>query len=932
MAERHRETREQTLRRAKRREAAAAVADGAARDRANAAASGDEGDLRARAAKARRRLQEATDRRVKAHETELQHDRWVAGSVFEGTTAKLKQAKTAMRAAGRERQQKLAAERAATEAELKRVRFPELAGEAGDEPVASTEEADAATPWAAADAGIARAEAVRTRLQKLVLPELFVGPGPWGAAAVLAAVGAVGGAVAATGRGALLPAGLVAIAEGQGLDADLAAQITGGVLGAAVALALTLLLGWPLRRAARTKVAALAAEAASARAAASAGLEAGGQAVMARLKAESVAAREARDAAFAETRDEHQPPIERLRAANQKRLEGLAAAVRERKEGSGTAAGRRAAAIAAAAEAAAAARAARVQKRERVTDARRDRDAERAAGSADRRRKEVREATVRGLAAVLDPLDRLRDAAAAACPPWADAAWNEWSPPAASPGPVRLGRHAVDRAELLAGLAWPDGLPALPETLEVPAVLGPVGSPSPRSLRVTAPAAQRSEAVGVLRGAVLRWLTTQPPGRVRLTLIDPVGLGESFAALMHLADADPRLVGGKIWSEPRDIDQQLAQLSEHVGTVIQDRLRNEHADLEDFNRHAGPLAEPYRLLVVADFPHGFGPEAAQRLENLAAAGPRCGVFLALSRDADEPLPAGCEGLAEGSVRDLSLAGSPTLDGRAVALEEPPTPTLATTLVRAVGEASKKADRVAVSFSEIAPKPEERWSRDASDSIAIPMGRSARPASRSSAWARASPSTRSSPAKPARAKARCCTCSRRTCACGTRPRRWSCTWSTSRRASSSSRTRRPGCRTPARWRWRATGLSGWRCSRSSTSRWTSAAGCSVRRGSRGSRRSAGRRRWPDTPPASQDRPACRGRCSSSTSSRSCSRPKTASPRTPRPCSTGSSARAGPSACTRSSGVNPSPEPPSWPAARWARWRCGSRSAATRRTAS
>ena len=729
MRRRHERTRERAARRAREREAAASEAaevEGASGLEAETAG---EAALRERAARARRRLQGRSDRRVKALGGELEHDRWVAGSVYEGTVNDLRRQKEAAGKAAAERKQRLQAEKAATEAELRRLRFASV-GEAvegeppppGEEPPAP-EAVNPKRPWAAADAALDRAQAARVRLQKLVLPELFVGAGPWLAVAMLGAVGAVGGAIAGTGRGGLVPAGLAAVAIEQGLSADLAAQVAGAVTGGLLALAVALALGWPLRKLARARVESGAAEAAAARSAAAAALTAGGQAVLRSLKERDRAARAGRDRALQETKDRHQPEIDALRQANLGRLERLAAAVRVRRDALGGSAAQRRAAREAARERAAEARRERAARRERVTDARRDRDAERAAGAADHRREEAREAAVRGLDGVFAELDRLKNAAAEACPPWDDPAWNAWTPPVGSPGPVRLGTHRVRRAELLDGVGWPDGLPALPDAVEVPGVLGPVGSGAARSLRVLAPAAQRAAAVGVLRGAALRWLTTQPAGRVRLTLLDPVGLGESFAALMHLADADPRLVGGRIWSEPRDIDARLAELSEHVAEVIQDRLRNEHDDIESFNAHAGPLAEPYRLLVVADYPHGFSPEAAQRLESLVASGPRCGVFVVLSRDTDEPDPAGTEGFPEGAVRDLRIHPEPAYDGRALELEEPPTPARTTALVKAVGEAAKSADRVAVAFSEVMPPEEERWSSDASDFLEVPMGRS-----------------------------------------------------------------------------------------------------------------------------------------------------------------------------------------------------------------
>ena len=49
-------------------------------------------------------------------------------------------------------------------------------------------------------------------------------------------------------------------------------------------------------------------------------------------------------------------------------------------------------------------------------------------------------------------------------------------------------------------------------------------------------------AVLNLQSLMMRFLTALPPGKVRFTIIDPVGLGENFAAFMHLADHDEDLV------------------------------------------------------------------------------------------------------------------------------------------------------------------------------------------------------------------------------------------------------------------------------------------------------------------------------------------------------------------------------------------------------
>src|SRR5207302_6945667 len=135
----------------------------------------------------------------------------------------------------------------------------------------------------------------------------------------------------------------------------------------------------------------------------------------------------------------------------------------------------------------------------------------------------------------------------------------------------------------------------------------------------------RAAAVIALQAMMLRFLTGLPPGKVRFTIVDPVGLGENFAAFMHLADFDEKLVTSQIWTEPRQIEARLTDLTDHIASVIQKYLRNQYKTIEDYNRAAGEVAEPYRVLVVANFPAGFTPDAAKRLISIVNRGPSCAV-------------------------------------------------------------------------------------------------------------------------------------------------------------------------------------------------------------------------------------------------------------------------------------------------------------------
>ena len=223
-------------------------------------------------------------------------------------------------------------------------------------------------------------------------------------------------------------------------------------------------------------------------------------------------------------------------------------------------------------------------------------------------------------------------------PDWSGPAWRGWSPPNSVPAGIRFGSLAVDVAALPGGQPADAKLPRFdPEQFTVPALL-----PFPHRCATLLHTAGEGKAAGVqaLQAMMLRFLTGLPPGKVRFTIIDPVGLGENFAAFMHLADYDEQLVGARIWTETAQIEKRLADTTEHMENVIQKYLRNQYASIEEYNAQAGEVAEPYRVLVVANFPANFSLEAARRLASIAASGASCGVFTLVSVDPRQPAPQG----------------------------------------------------------------------------------------------------------------------------------------------------------------------------------------------------------------------------------------------------------------------------------------------------
>lgn len=179
-----------------------------------------------------------------------------------------------------------------------------------------------------------------------------------------------------------------------------------------------------------------------------------------------------------------------------------------------------------------------------------------------------------------------------------------------------------------------------------------------RNLQLIYAADDRERALALARTMLIRQLAATPPGDMRMVFFDPVGLGQSVAEFLGLAEFDPDLVGGKAWSAPADLATQLAELTAHVELVIQKYLRTTYETIDEFNAAAGEIAEPYRYLVVCDFPAGFTEETFGRLKSIMANGPRCGVrTLLLTSRAVTPGYGIDPAQLEGSARRITIGAN-----------------------------------------------------------------------------------------------------------------------------------------------------------------------------------------------------------------------------------------------------------------------------------
>ena len=305
--------------------------------------------------------------------------------------------------------------------------------------------------------------------------------------------------------------------------------------------------------------------------------------------------------------------------------------------------------------------------------------------------------------------------------------------------------HFPEWNTLASNANWPEPLRSPVLTLgyanmasllpEVGAIVAPVNFEPFRDHYLTVSTDAASPAASsFIQALVLRALTSLPPAKTQITVIDPQGLGRNYGWLMHLGDYDPELVTHRVWTQPNHIAKHLTNLALKAEDFIQQSLRNQYATIEEYNQDAGPLAEPYRIVVWNSFPLALDDTSWKPLLSLIDTGARCGIIPIFVLDSALPweMPERRDLLMR---RGLHIQLDPasnkiSLNATQAELAElpiepiaPPEPEAAQTLIHQVGRRAKQASRVEVPLSRIAPPHEQWWQADSSNSLEIPIGQS-----------------------------------------------------------------------------------------------------------------------------------------------------------------------------------------------------------------
>lgn len=297
--------------------------------------------------------------------------------------------------------------------------------------------------------------------------------------------------------------------------------------------------------------------------------------------------------------------------------------------------------------------------------------------------------------------------------PWTDPLWADPTPGDAPLDAARLVRIGVERFPTVAG--------PVHERLAVPALF-PLLEGGGLVLRAQGEALRLANAA--MESVAWRVLTAVPAGRVLVRAIDAPGLGASLGHLLRLPES---VRGPKVWHDAREIEAGLDELIERMSTIIQQALRNRYPTIDDYNRDAGSVPEPYRLLLVSGFPHGFRASSAARLFDIARNGPRVGVYVLMTEDAsvarlrdldyadrDQRLTVA---VGDGAGFTLTRPGFPF--PTQVTLDPAPPDALVDPLVKLLATGAAAAADVRLEFARLLPAT--WWTGSSAGGIEVPVG-------------------------------------------------------------------------------------------------------------------------------------------------------------------------------------------------------------------
>lgn len=250
---------------------------------------------------------------------------------------------------------------------------------------------------------------------------------------------------------------------------------------------------------------------------------------------------------------------------------------------------------------------------------------------------------------------------------------------------------------------------------------------------------QVDQGIDLAQAILWRLLCGVAPGHAKLTLIDPVGRGQNFASFMSMTDHQADLVGHRVWSGERQIEERLAEIAHHGEDILQVSLRDRYPRIEEYNQIAGAMFEPYRAIAAIGFPESLTRDGYKHLRAIIDSSMRCGVFTILVCDQSRPWPSDMPMPTDRKMLRLNIDAdgrwqhdAPELADLTFRPIQSPPAAYRPNLIQRIGTAAVNASKVEIPFDSIASSslikhatgsatPEQPETENTDDQLVIPLG-------------------------------------------------------------------------------------------------------------------------------------------------------------------------------------------------------------------
>ena len=125
---------------------------------------------------------------------------------------------------------------------------------------------------------------------------------------------------------------------------------------------------------------------------------------------------------------------------------------------------------------------------------------------------------------------------------------------------------------------------------------------------------------------LLRLLQAIPAGRLELTVIDPIKLGESFEPFLPLLNVEQLMPERPVLTRADEIEHVLSKRMDEAEDLIQHRFKGRISNWAEFNATHPDQPLSYKVLLLFDVPAQLSDKSLWYLERLVESGPRCGIL------------------------------------------------------------------------------------------------------------------------------------------------------------------------------------------------------------------------------------------------------------------------------------------------------------------